>query len=172
MGMKRLMIGFIAVTGLFTAGCREQVDGAYVSLTGKLFVFNYRIAEATYLVTLVKLQPTPDGARVTGIFDDPAGDNRIIVEQKIWVNNDKIILESPALNCVVKDKPYRFDVEISGPNGVVLQKLSGVITSSLDQDILPDHPLVVGPAYTPNPVLEGHPDGKIPGLMKAPCPQR
>ena len=29
--------------------------------------------------------------------------------------------------------------------------------------MLPDRPLVVGPVYTPNPELAGHPDGKLAG---------
>ena len=32
--------------------------------------------------------------------------------------------------------------------------------------MLPDRPLVVGPLYTPNPELVGHPDGKLPGEPK------
>ncbi len=152
------------------AGCREQAGDNYVKLTGNIFIFNYRIAEANYVVTLTKLKPTPEGATVIGRFDDPAGGDKIVIEKKIWTNNDRIVLESEALRCIVKNRPYSFDVEIRAPDGASLQKLTGKIVSSLDQSILPDRPLVIGPVYTPNPELAGHPDGKIPGLVKAPCP--
>ncbi|MGL4489285.1 MAG: hypothetical protein ACRCU5_07565 [Rhizobiaceae bacterium] len=155
---------------VFASGCREQAGDEYVTLTGRIFIFNYRIAQANYVVTLAKLKPTPEGARVVGRFDDPAGGDRLVIEKKIWTNNDKIVLESEALRCVVKDKPYHFDVEIRGPDNALLQTLSGTIVSTLDQDVLPDRPMLVGPAYTRNPDLKGDPAGKIPGLAKLPCP--
>ena len=51
------------------------------------------------------------------------------------------------------------------------------MASSQDQSMLPDRPLVVGPLYTPNPELAGHPDGKLPGdrrrrLSAGACRQR
>lgn len=152
------------------AGCREQAGDDYVRLTGKIFVFNYRIAEASYLVTFAKLKPTPEGARVVAYFDNPAGGKKIQIDKKIWVNNDRIVLESDALRCVVKDKPYQFTIDILAQDGAVLQNISGSIVSTLDQSILPDRPLVVGPAYTPNPDLEGGKFGKILGSIVEPCP--
>ncbi len=166
--MKRSLLLALAMV-MAATGCREQAGDDYVKLTGSIFIFNYRIAEANYVVTLAKLKPTPEGARVVGRFDNPAGGEKLVIEKKIWTNNDRIVLESGALSCVVKGKPYAFNVEILGPDGVKLQVLTGSITSTLDQDILPDRPLVVGPVYTPNPELKGLPSGKIPGLVKAPC---
>ena len=52
----------------------------------------------------------------------------------------------------------------------VKQTIDTTITSSLDQTILPDRPLVVGPVYTPNPDLAGHPDGKLPEGTGVACP--
>jgi hypothetical protein len=167
--MRRILTQMAIACLCLAAGCRDQESSAYVTLTGNIFIFNYRIAEANYVVTLAKLKPTPEGAKVIGRFDDPAGGDKIIIEKKIWTNNDKIVLESEALRCVVKNKPYQFEVEVRGPDDTVLQKLSGKIVSTLDQDVLPDRPLVVGPIYTPNPELAGRADGKIPRLAKAPC---
>lgn len=165
---------FVASLILFAlcalTGCREHVGADYVRLTGKIFVFNYRIAEASYLVTFVKLKPTPEGALVIAVFDNPAGGAKIQIEKKIWVNNDRIVLESAALHCVKKGKPYQFNVQILGPDGAVLQNIVGSIVSTLDQDVLPDRPLVVGPAYTANPELAGNPSGKIANPFKAACP--
>ena len=56
------------------------------------------------------------------------------------------------------------------PDGAVRQTIETEMASTEDQTILPDRPLVVGSLYTPNPELEGHPDGKLPDLEKLPCP--
>jgi hypothetical protein len=166
----RFVVVFIVIVACALTGCREQVGDDYVRLTGKIFVFNYRIAEASYLVTFVKLKPTPEGALVKAVFDNPAGGAKIQIEKKIWINNDRIVLESAALRCVKKGMPYQFNVHILGPDGAVLQNIVGSIVSTLDQDVLPDRPLVVGPAYTANPELAGNASGKIDDRFKQPCP--
>ena len=93
----------------------------------------------------------------------------IVVRQKIWPKLDKVTIESPPLHCVTKGKPYAVSIAIEDAGGATLQTLKTTITSSEDQDRLPDAPLVVGPAYTPNPELSGHPDGKLPGSSQN-CP--
>lgn len=160
-----LMLVMITVLG----GCREQDNARYVEMTSRIFVFNVRVAEASYLVTLKVLRTIPEGASVIASFTNPDGGEAIIVEQKIWPKRDKIVLESPALSCVKKDKPYPYDIKILRPNGEILQVLAGVITSTLDQTILPDRPLFVGPGYEPNPELSGRADGKIDWPTKSPC---
>ena len=80
-------------------------------------------------------------------------------------------LESPPLTCVVKDKPYAVSIRIEGADGTLLQTIETTMTSSRDQSILPDRPLVVGPVYELNQELAGHADGKLPGEPKPGCPQ-
>jgi hypothetical protein len=159
--MKRLVAVFAVLAGLFViGGCREQGADGYVALSGKVFIFNYRIAEATYVVTLTKTKPFADGAMAVASFENPAGGAPLIVHQKIWPNSEKIVLESPALTCVRKDRPYAITISLLEPSGAELQRIDTTLTSSLDQDVLPDKPLVVGPVYTPNPELAGNPGGK------------
>ncbi len=162
----------IAVASVFLAlaGCRESGGGGeYFEISGKLFVFNYRVAEATYLVTLKPLLPMAEGQIAVANFEDPAGGQAIVVRQKIWPKLDKVTIESPPLHCVTKGKPYAVSIVIEEAGGATLQTLKTTITSSEDQNRLPDAPLVVGPAYTPNPELSGHPDGKLPGSSQN-CP--
>jgi hypothetical protein len=159
------MRGTWTVAALFAAlflfgGCREQKPGEHAVLAGKVFIFNYRIAEATYVVTLTKTKPFADGAMAVASFENPAGGAPLIVHQKIWPNSEKIVLESPALTCVRKDRPYAITISLLEPSGAELQRIDTTLTSSLDQDVLPDKPLVVGPVYTPNPELAGNPGGK------------
>ena len=166
--MSKVVLVLIMISSIL-AGCRESPPDAYVEISGKIFIFNYRVATATYVVTLAKVRPIPDGSVVQTRFDDPAGGAAILVEQKVWPKLDKIAIESPPVFCIVKEKPYAFEIEIKSDDGTVLQKLGGTVVSSLDQTVLPDRPLVVGPAYTPNPELAGRPDGKLPGGSGVRC---
>lgn len=146
---------------LALAACREiGGEDEFFEISGKLFVFNYRMAEATYLVTLKPLQPIHEGQTAVATFEDPADGGAIVVRQKIWPKLDKVTIESPPLYCVAKGKPYAVSIAIEGNDGATLQTLKTTITSSEDQSRLPDAPLVVGPAYTPNPELAGNPGGK------------
>lgn len=155
---------------LSLAACRETGgEGEFFAISGKLFVFNYRMAEATYLVTLKPLQPMREGQTAVATFEDPVDGGAIVVRQKIWPNLDKVSIESPPLYCVAKGKPYSVSIVIEGDDGATLQTLKTTITSSEDQSRLPDAPLVVGPVYTPNPELAGNPGGKRPDRAR-PCP--
>jgi hypothetical protein len=158
-----------AIIVLFAASCRDRPDDGYIELSGRIFVFNYRVATATYVVTFSKLQQIPDGATMLTVFDNPAGGAAVEVRQKIWPKMAKIAVQSPPVFCIVKDKPYAFNSALIGPDGTRLQEISGTVISSLDQTVLPDRPLVVGPFYTPNPELEGNPSGKLPGREVIKC---
>ena len=156
---------------LALGACRDpRAEGEYFEIAGKLFVFNYRVATATYLVNLRPLQPMREGETAVASFEDPAGGEPIVVRQKIWPKLEKTTIESPPLRCVVKDRPYKVSIRIEGADGSVMQTIETTMTSSEDQALLPDRPLVLGPAYTPNPDLAGRPDGKLPGGVVEPCP--
>ena len=167
--MRRLV--FLAFSIVLLAGCRDESrPGKPFEISGKLFVFNYRVATATYLVTLKPLGPVEDGQTAVATFEDPAGGPPIVVRQRIWPKLDKTVLESPALRCVAKDRPYAVTIRIEGADSTVRQEITTAITSNLDQSVLPDRPLVVGPVYTPNPDLAGRPGGDLDGAGEAGCP--
>ncbi len=142
------------------AACRESgAEGEFYAVSGKLFIFNYRVARATYLVTLRPLKPMRDGDVAVAVFEDPAGGSPIEVRQKIWPRLDKVSLESPPVHCVRKDRPYQVSIRIEAANGAVRQTIATTMTSSEDQTRLPDKPLVVGPFYTPNPEVNDRSGG-------------
>jgi hypothetical protein len=165
--MKRTAFYLTALLSL--TGCREVPPQDYVELTGRIFVFNYRVATATYVITLGKLRPIPEGASVETRFDNPQGGDPLTLNEKIWPRLEKIAIESPPVFCILKDRPYKFSIVIKDAAGAELQKLDGAVVSSLDQTVLPDVPLVVGNAYEPNPDLVGHPDGKNPEKAAVKC---
>jgi hypothetical protein len=167
------MIAAMMLAAAFAAGCRDETrPGKLFDLSGKLFVFNYRVATATYLITLKPLGPLAEGLVAVATFEDPAGGEAIVVRQRVWPKLDKTVIESPPLRCVAKDRAYAVAIRIEDPADVVQQEIRTTVTSNLDQSVLPDRPLVVGPVYTPNPDLQGRPSGKLDVTNEAGCPGR
>ncbi|OBZ96173.1 hypothetical protein ADU59_07370 [Pararhizobium polonicum] len=163
-----LAAGVLAALSVLSA-CQRETGPDPLQLTGKMFIFNYRLAYATYMITLTKTEPVPDGSTVVATFENPAGGPPLTLDRKLFAKLDKIVLESPDVTCVKKQKPYAVTIEVKGPDGAVLQTLKTAVTSNLDQDIMPAEALVVGPAYDKNPdVFKG---GKTPEhFATAACP--
>ena len=169
---RSIVVGAALIAATALGACRDtgkESEGRLFEISGKIFVFNYRLARATYVVTLRPLQPMGEGQVAVASFQNPAGGAPLVVEQKVWPKLDKVSLESPALTCVVKNKPYAIAISIKGADGAILQKIDTTLMSTEDQSILPDRPLVMDQLYTANPDLAGHPDGKLPGEPKPDC---
>nr|WP_314087974.1 hypothetical protein [uncultured Shinella sp.] len=159
--MKRaLLIAFALLLVPLMAACQRETGPDPLKLTGKMFVFNYRLAYATYMVTLEQTEPLPEGSIVKAEFENPAGGAPLTLERKIFPNLPRVVLESPDVTCVKKNQPYKVAISLVGPDGDTLQALETRVTSDLDQSILPEKALVVGPAYDKNP--EVFKDGKAP----------
>ena len=154
---------------LLLAACQRETGPDPLKLTGKMFVFNYRLAYATYLVTLEQTEPLPEGSIVRAEFENPAGGTPLTLERKIFPNLTRVVLESPDITCVKKNQPYTVTIAVIGPDGDRLQSLETQVTSSADQSILPAKALVIGPGYEKNP--EVFKDGKTPERFEmATCP--
>lgn len=147
----RLITVAMMVVSLGLGACRDSGEGDYLVVSGKIFVFNYRIAEATYLLTLARVRPLPDGAILETSFDNPAGGDPMIVRQKIWPAMEKITVESPPVKCVKADRVYKVSMRLEDADGKLLQTIEREMISDTDQSKMPDKPLVVGPFYDPNP---------------------
>jgi hypothetical protein len=169
--LRVLLAGVLLVAVLALGACRESGKDQLFEISGKLFEFNYRLGIATYVITLNPLHPVGEGQMAVVSFENPAGGEPLVVRQKIWPKLPHITLTSPPLSCVVKDKPYTVSIRIEDSGGSLLQELDTTITSSQDQTILPDVPLVTGPVYELNPELAGHPDGHLPNQPKPDCPK-
>ncbi|MGJ7037799.1 hypothetical protein J2Y63_001035 [Shinella sp. BE166] len=165
--MKRFLL--IALLPLILAACQRETGADPLKLTGKMFVFNYRLAYATYMITLDRIAPVPEGSVVKAEFENPAGGAPLTLERKLFANLKRVALESPDLSCVKKGKPYKVAISVVGPDGTTLQTLAAEVTSTLDQSALPAKALVVGPGYDKNP--EVFKDGKTPEHFEmATCP--
>lgn len=170
MPRRFLSLASIVAVALALGACRDTGRDALFEITGRLVVFNYREAVLTYVVTLKPLKPIEAGEVAVTTMDNPAGGAPLTFRQKLFPGHTKVTVESPPLECVVKDRPYKVAIRIQGSDGALLQLIETTMVSSQDQDVLPDRPLVVGPGYTPNPELKGHPGGKLPGGRGVVCP--
>ncbi|MDO1581713.1 hypothetical protein [Rhizobium oryzicola] len=145
-------LGMLCVTLLLT-GCQREHEQSIVEFTGHIFVFNYRVSTAKYLVTLRRLSTFPEGAVAVAEYEDPQGGAPLITKEALHPAIDKIVLESPPLQCVREGRPYTVTVRVMSREDEVLQTLSARITSDFDQSILPAKPIVVGPFYEQNPAV-------------------
>lgn len=148
--MRKSPIAALVAAGLLLAGCQREAE-SMVQVTGHLFVFNYRVATATYLVTLKKTAPIPDGSVIVAEFENPQGGAPLVLNEKIFPIDDKIALHSENIHCVKKDRPYSVDIKLVDKDGKVLQQLKTQLVSDLDQSVLPSKPLVLGSGYEKNP---------------------
>lgn len=150
------------------AGCQREDKEGPLAIDGKVFVFNYRVAAANYVLTLKRLGPLPDEAYLEARFEDPRGGEALVKKTRIFPFWDKIPLESPDVHCIVKDRPYKVEIDVSDAAGKPLQTIETSMISTLDQTILPAKPLVVGAIYTANPDV--YKPGQEPDFAPESCP--
>jgi hypothetical protein len=134
---------------LFLTAC-EDAGKAPLALAGGGFIFNYRIAEVFYGVSLKPQRRLAAGAVLEGEFENPAGGPNLIVRETVGEPKLLYALQTPPLKGVKAGKPYRVEVRLI-EGGKVTGRVERTFTSDLDQDMIPDAPLSIGPGYTPNP---------------------
>lgn len=132
---------------LLLAACGEP-EGDYVAVTGGGFIFNYRIAEAYYGLVAEPKRAVPAGTEFVAEFENPAGGEPLVVRRIPREGSRRISLNTPPLEGVVKDRDYRVVLSLMDPQtGAVIETHEKSFRSSLDQSVLPDAPLTVGPGY-------------------------
>lgn len=156
---------------LILSGCQREEAQEPLSLSGRLFIFNYRIAQANYVLTLARNAPLPEGSVVETSFEDPKGGAPIVTRTRIFPHWQKISLESPPVHCIVKDRTYAVSIRVLDGKGELIQRIDTSVTSTLDQSVLPAKPLVVGPIYTKNPEVF-RVDGTVDYAPENGCPAR
>ena len=136
-------------------------------MAGGGFVFNYRIAEATYGVALKPMRELPADGVIEGTFENPAGGEPIVVREEGPFNPTRIALQTPPLQGVVAKRPYKVSVVLTDGKGEVLQRIDKTYASELDQSALPGKPLAIGPGYQKN--IDGSTTAYPPSVGAAPA---
>jgi hypothetical protein len=164
--MERLVSAALACwAALLLAACSGSGD--YLAVAGGGFVFNYRIAEATYGVALKPMRELPADGVIEGTFENPAGGEPIVVREEGPFNPTRIALQTPPLQGVVAKRPYKVSVVLTDGKGEVLQRIDKTYASELDQSALPGKPLAIGPGYQKN--IDGSTTAYPPSVGAAPA---
>jgi hypothetical protein len=168
--MNRIALPLLAIVAMLgLSDCQRDEPRDVAKISGRMFVFNYRVAIATYLVTLQRVAPICDGSTLEAAFENPRGGPDLTTKDKIFPKDEKIAVQSPPVECVKQDRPYKVTIRIKGPEGDILQTIETTIRSDTDQSLLPAKPLVIGPLYTPNPEVF-KPDGTTDMRPAQGCP--
>lgn len=138
----------LIVLGL--SACQREKSEDLFKLTGRIFVFNYRISEASYMVTIEQQRPIPDGITIVTQFQDPTGGPKIEITRTAWPKLKRVSLASPPIRCVKAGVAYAVDIVVKNASGETVQQIATTVTSNIDQSVLAAKPLLVGPVYEPN----------------------
>lgn len=125
-------------------------SGDYLSPAGGGFVFNYRIAEATYGIALTPMRDLPPDGLLEATFENPSGGAPFVLREEGPFNPTRIAFVTPPLEGVVKGRPYKVSVVLKDATGATLQSIEKTYTSELDQSVIPERPLAIGPGYQRN----------------------
>jgi hypothetical protein len=139
----------LALALLALVACSD--DSPYVVVSGGGIVFNYRIAEATAGVVAEVARELPEGGTVEASFEDPAGGPPIVEAKPVTEDRRRFSFVTPPLTGIKADTDYRVVVRVLDADGAEVQRVETKLHSDLDQSILPDAPLTVGPGYARNP---------------------
>ena len=88
---------------------------------------------------------------LVALGENPRGGDPLVTEAKLYPAMEKIVLESPNLQCVREGRSYEVKIDLADAKGKVLQQLDTKVLATIDQSILPANSIVVGPAYDMNP---------------------
>lgn len=147
----RLCVAFL----LLLAACDNGSDDEpYIEFAGGGFIVNYRVADAYYGFIAHQKRRIPSGTLLIASFEDPAGGAPLVVEQTARWGQLDYSFRSPPLKGIVADRDYWVELRLVDPeNKTVLATYRKAFQSSVDQTMVPDKPLTVGPGYKRNPSL-------------------
>ena len=145
------MTNFVAIAVCIAlAACigAKDEDKPYIEFIGGGFIFNYRLAEAGYGFVAGVKRPIPSGTVLEAEFENPAGGDPMIVRQTARWGRTSYHFRTPPVQGVKASRDYHVELRLIDPaSREVIAHYTKTYRSDVDQDILPDAPLVVGPGY-------------------------
>ena len=151
------MIGLVAV--LMAIGWVTREDPAekpYLGIVGGGFVYNYREADVYYGFVASVLKPLPIGTWLVAEFEDPAGGPPLTVETRLHARSSRYGVHSPSVRGVKAGRPYHVSIRLYDRTHTdLIWSTEKSFVSQIDDTVVPDKPLTIGPGYFPNPELKG-----------------
>jgi hypothetical protein len=136
----------------FLVACGDnQKSKNYVQFLGGGLTFNYRYSKATMVVVIRRVSPMKEGSKFVALFEIPGE----TAPQRIEVANNPDALdfkfESKALTGIKKEVPLHVSILAIDEKGVQLDEIKKQFVSDIDQDSLPNKPLMDPnkPGYVP-----------------------
>ena len=149
--LHKIAILFVAV---FLAGCSEDPNAPYLSFAGGGFVFNYRNAEAFYGFVAKPLRTLPEGGVIEAQFEVPGNPEPASVKEKVVQGQVQYSFKSPLLIGIEAKHDYKAVLRLIDAQGKEIARYEQNFHTDVDQSMMPNQPLVVGPGYQQNPDLK------------------
>lgn len=163
MALGVLAIG--AATAYVLANREDPDSKPYLAFLGGGFMFNYRVADTFYGFTAKVIRPVPVGTVLEAQFEDPAGGQPIIVRERMGTEKQQYALRTPGVLGVKKDRPYKVIVRLlERDTDRVIWQTEKHYSSVIDQTVMPEGPLTIGPGYHRPP-----PPGAVPASATQPA---
>ncbi|HMN85335.1 MAG TPA: hypothetical protein PKA74_05035 [Bauldia sp.] len=156
------------VLGLALLAACSSESGPYLEVAGGGFMFNYRIAEATAGIVAYPLRTLPEGGTIEATFPNPASGDAFVMTAPVEAGKKKYDFTTPGLHGVKAGTPYTMTVRLLDASGKALETIEKPLVSELDQSVLPEKPLTVGPGYAKNPDAQAAPAAPAPDPAPAP----
>jgi len=152
-GATGLVLTLLAV-GWMTG--EDPAQKPYLGIAGGGFIFNYREADVYYGFTANVLKPLPVGSWLVAEFEDPGGGPPLAVETRLHARSVRYGVRSPSVRGVKAGRPYHVSIRIYDYSRTELIWAGEKdFVSQIDDSVVPDKPLTIGPGYYPNPDLKG-----------------
>lgn len=162
-GHRMRRLSCVAALLVLVACGEDEGPEPYFEFAGGGFVFNYRQASITYGFVVRVVRQPPEGGMLEAVLEDPAGGPAIVLRQPVKSGRQSYKFESPPVTGVRKDTDYQVELRLFAKvegaeaegSAPPLARITRAYRSQLDEEILPDSPLAVGPGYH-------RPDGSVP----------
>jgi hypothetical protein len=151
--MTRTMFGRLVLASivLLLFGCSD--NGPYLDISGGGFIFNYRVSEAYAGFIAAPLRTLPEHSRIEATFEDPAGGTPIVLTMDVVPARKEYSFSTPPLSGIKANTDYGVTIRLLAADGTEIEKIDKKFRSDVDESVLADKPLTVGPGYTKNPAL-------------------
>lgn len=132
----------------------DPAEKPYIGIAGGGFIYNYREADVYYGFTANVLKPLPVGTWMIADFEDPAGGPPLSVETRLHARSVRYGVRSPSVRGVKAGKPYHVTIRLYDYTRTkLIWAAEKDFVSQIDDTVVPDQPLTIGPGYFPNPAL-------------------